>query len=348
MIKRIIMFGKSLRSVLRPGLLQGLVDALAQTNLRVDAIEQRLQAIDVLQADLLHKLLGQVSEHAQSEALLNEQQQMMLKLMADQQQLRRDWRATLIGQEQAILAAARSVAVGGLPESPKVAVSPAREALYRRFEDAHHLEWKVRERKMFYLPDARSAAQRLQGRILLDIGCGRGEWLSMLRDAGVPARGVDINPAMAETARAEGIDIAIADGIEFLRRQEAGSLAAVTAFHLIEHLPFEVFLSLLEGAWRALAPGGVLILETPNPENFMVGACNFWMDPTHLRPLPPELIKFHVEACGYADVRVRRFRLQEDLHDSMTENEPAPSALRPEEWLHAGYDYGIVAIKPLR
>ena len=97
---------------------------------------------------------------------------------------------------------------------------------------------------------------------------------------------------MAESGRQLGLEIVQGDVIEYLRQLPDASLQAVTGFHLIEHFEFQDLLQLLLEIRRVLKPGGVVMVETPNPKNLVVGACNFYADPTHRQPLFPETLQF--------------------------------------------------------
>jgi O-antigen chain-terminating methyltransferase len=87
---------------------------------------------------------------------------------------------------------------------------------------------------------------------------------------------------------------------------ESGSQGAVTGFHIIEHLPFSVLLKVFKECRRVLKPGGIVLFETPDPENVVVGSGSFYLDPTHLRPLPKDLVAFVAKQAGFTDVRVMR------------------------------------------
>jgi SAM-dependent methyltransferase len=140
---------------------------------------------------------------------------------------------------------------------------------------------------------------------VVDIGCGRGEWLELLRDNGIPAYGVDNNATFVEGNQARGLDVRLADAVEHLNTVDESSLGAVTGFHLAEHLPFPLLVQLVDAALRALRPGGVLILETPNPSNLVVGSSAFYIDPTHRNPLHPHFLDFLVTARGFVNVELR-------------------------------------------
>ncbi|MGH8290019.1 MAG: methyltransferase domain-containing protein [Steroidobacteraceae bacterium] len=182
-------------------------------------------------------------------------------------------------------------------------------AMYASFEDTFRgTREDIRNRQSIYVERVRRADAGTPKRPLLDIGCGRGEWLELLRDHGLTATGIDVNRVFLDRCRELELDVVEQDALEFLRQRKANSIGALTSFHLIEHLPNWKLVALLDEALRVLRPGGVLILETPNPRNLTVGACSFYLDPTHVRPLPPDYSRFIVEARGFVSVEV------EELH----------------------------------
>ena len=203
-------------------------------------------------------------------------------------------------------------------------------ALENRFRGSRE---EIRERVVFYLPIVRDAGAGTSSAPVLDLGCGRGEWLELLRDNGLVARGIDLNQVTVQQCQALGLDVMHDDAMTYLRALPSGSLGAVTGIHIIEHLPFMGMLALLDETLRVLRSGGVAIFETPNPENVVVGACNFHMDPTHVRPLPPELMRFVLEARGFGQVHVRRLGdLTAGMPTAFAEGD-AHQALNP--FLHA-------------
>lgn len=141
---------------------------------------------------------------------------------------------------------------------------------------------------------------------VLDLGCGRGEWLQLLKDAEIPAIGVDSNTAMVQSCTEGGLEVYLGDALKYLAAMPTNSLGGLTAFHIIEHLPLDVLISLIDEARRVVRPGGVVLFETPNPENLIVGACNFYIDPTHHNPLPPALVAFLLQARGFERVEIDR------------------------------------------
>jgi 2-polyprenyl-3-methyl-5-hydroxy-6-metoxy-1,4-benzoquinol methylase len=163
----------------------------------------------------------------------------------------------------------------------------------------------IRERQKIYLPYLEHVAAGSDARVL-DIGCGRGEWLELMKMQGIRATGIDLNGEMVATCREHGLDAEHADAVAWLRGQPEGSLAAVTGFHIIEHLPFDQLIALFDAALHALRPDGVIIFETPNPENVSVGSCSFYYDPTHRHPIAPAVAEFIARQRGFARAEIVR------------------------------------------
>lgn len=179
------------------------------------------------------------------------------------------------------------------PRNPPPADPPGLDELYLAFENVFRgTREDIKHRLSGYLPYVRRINAGTADAPILDIGCGRGEWLELLRDQGLHAAGLDLNQAAVDLCVKLGLPAACGDALAHLQALPAHSLGAITAFHLIEHLPLNTQVALLDAAHRALVPGGILILETPNPENLLVGACSFYRDPSHLRPVHPETAFF--------------------------------------------------------
>lgn len=184
-------------------------------------------------------------------------------------------------------------------------------SFYRAFEDRFRgSRDTIKDRLRTYARFTDPLLQLPGSRAALDLGCGRGEWLELLGESGFDAQGVDLDEGMLAACRERGLNARHGDALAALRAQPDGSLALVSCFHLVEHLPFDLVRDLIAEALRALQPGGLLIMETPNPENLTVGATSFYLDPSHLHPLPPGLLGFAAEYAGFA--RHRIVRLQED------------------------------------
>jgi O-antigen chain-terminating methyltransferase len=187
--------------------------------------------------------------------------------------------------------------------SKTVAVS---DTFYRDFEAKFRGNRStISDRLRVYLPFVRPLVAEGNA---LDLGCGRGEWLELLAEAGMNAHGVDLDDGMLDEALKRGLSVERKDALEALRTTPDGTQAIVSMFHLAEHLPFDVLRALFTEAARVLRPGGVLIVETPNPENLVVGLINFHLDATHVRPIPPILMSFLADYSGFA--RNTTLRLQ--------------------------------------
>lgn len=190
---------------------------------------------------------------------------------------------------------------------------------YRAFEERYRGPRElIKERLRAYQPFIGPLAMLYPCAPVLDLGCGRGEWLELMTEVGFAAVGVDLDEGMLAACRERGLHVEIADALSTLRARADASVAMVSAFHLVEHLPYEQVQELVSEALRILLPGGLLILETPNPENLIIGTTNFYLDPSHLRPVPPMLLAFTVEYQGFK--RHTTVRLQEsaplgDTHD---------------------------------
>ncbi len=164
---------------------------------------------------------------------------------------------------------------------------------------------EIRQRLAANIPRFKAVAA-LFSEPVLDLGCGRGEWLQLLQESGIAAVGVDSNPSMVQCCLDAGLQASVGDGLAYLQGLPDHSLAGLTAFHVIEHVPLDVLVRLIDEARRVVRPGGIVLFETPNPENLIVGACNFYTDPTHRNPLPPALVAFLLEARGFIRVEIER------------------------------------------
>ncbi|SHE36547.1 O-antigen chain-terminating methyltransferase [Desulfacinum infernum DSM 9756] len=186
-----------------------------------------------------------------------------------------------------------------------------RDLFYRFFEDKFRgSRDTIKFRLEIYEPLLQQLKSIYPSGEVLDLGCGRGEWLELLRDWGIKAKGVDINEEMVNECLGRGLNAHIADAVSYLSAEEDEKFVAVTGFHLAEHIEFSQLTELAREALRTLKPSGVMILETPNPENILVGISGFYIDPYHIRPLPSQLLKFLLEYIGFA--RAEILHLNED------------------------------------
>lgn len=183
-------------------------------------------------------------------------------------------------------------------------------SFYRAFEEKYRGPRElIKSRLCVYLPFVHPLKELRRDCRAIDLGCGRGEWLELLREAGVDSHGVDLDEGMLAACREIHLSAAHGDAISTLKEMPDESRDIVSGFHLVEHMPFSDVQVLVQEAMRVLRPAGLLILETPNPENIAVGTSSFYLDPTHHRPLPPGLLAFLPEYCGF--YRVKIVRLQE-------------------------------------
>jgi SAM-dependent methyltransferase len=217
--------------------------------------------------------------------------------------------------------------------------------LYVDFEAAFRgTREEIRQKQSVYIPMLRDAGAGRHDRPVVDLGCGRGEWLELLRAEQMQASGVDSNESMIETCRGLGLNAVLGDAFSHLRGLPESSVGAVTAFHLVEHLPFDVVLALIDESIRVLRPDGILILETPNPGNILVGAQYFYLDPTHIRPLPSPMLRFFVEARGMCRVEIHELHpYPESLRVPEDGNELAK---RFNDYFYGPRDYAVVARRP--
>jgi cyclopropane fatty-acyl-phospholipid synthase-like methyltransferase len=123
---------------------------------------------------------------------------------------------------------------------------------------------------------------------VVEIGCGRGELLDLLRDARIPAVGIDLDEGMVRRCRAKGHDVEHVDALSYLRRQADSSVPAIFAAQVVEHLDYNDLLAFLDVSKVKLKPGGQLIFETVNP-HALEAFKTFWTDLTHQRPIFPEV-----------------------------------------------------------
>ncbi len=190
---------------------------------------------------------------------------------------------------------------------------------------------------------------------VLDLGCGRGELLLLLREAGIQARGVEFDGALVQGALRRGLEVDHDDVLDALRALDEASVGAITAFHLFEHFPSALLSEVLDQCRRVLRPGGILVAECPNPHNIRVGASLFWQDPTHVRPLLPETLSLFLKASGLSVQNIEYlhpFDENQSLRsgdgstvDSVIDGRIDRLEARLDELLHGPRDFRVVAMK---
>ena len=230
------------------------------------------------------------------------------------------------------------------PAASNLVPSTIPDSFYLAFENRFRGDAEtIRERQSYYLPILESIQPLNAGLPLVDIGCGRGEWLNML-PASYARIGIDLNSMNVEACREQGLQAVQHDALVWLAEQPESSVAAVSAFHVIEHLSFEQFNVLLDECQRVLAPGGTIIFETPNPENIISAATHFYTDPTHIHPLPPAFTEFLVQFKGFEDVQIHRLN---PIPREYALNEDSEVARRCDALFYGPQDYAVTARKGL-
>jgi SAM-dependent methyltransferase len=219
---------------------------------------------------------------------------------------------------------------GGSTAPATVAAQPTAAAIPDYFAFEARLRGStadVRERQRPYVNEFRGAAP------VLDVGCGRGEFLGLLRDAGIEARGIDAEADMVAYAAGEGLAVEQADALAYLESVPEGSLGGVFAAQVVEHLPPAHLLRMLELVARALRPGGLLVAETINPLS-PLALRSYFADLTHAQPLVPETLALLAGRAGFREVETRFLNAPRHA-DDVDE--------RIREILFAPLDYAIVA-----
>jgi len=218
------------------------------------------------------------------------------------------------------------------------------DSLYVTFEDRFRgTRADIKHRLKVYLPYLPSPGGVSEPISALDLGCGRGEWLELIREQGVLAVGIDCNRIMVEECRQLGLDAREGDLFNHLESLPPAQLDLITALHVAEHLLLDDLIRMLDESLRALKPGGVLILETPNPENLLVGACNFYYDPTHRHPLPPPVLRYLAEARGFLDISVVALHPVPEVERDLLENSESARLLT--KLIYGPRDYAVIARK---
>ncbi|MCU1264961.1 MAG: hypothetical protein JWM21_1279 [Acidobacteria bacterium] len=217
------------------------------------------------------------------------------------------------------------------------------DAFYASFDEQFRgSREEIKQRLKVYLPIINEQGIGTELMPLLDVGCGRGEWLELLKEKSLSARGVDANRILVEWCSDRGLEVTEDDLLSAMHELPDESLGAVTGFHIIEHLAIEELVEFLNQAVRVLKPGGVVIFETPNPQNVLVGSCNFYFDPTHRNPLPSQVTKFLLESRGFVRVEV----IDLNPSDDTPVDENSEVARRFNKYFYGPMDYAVVGIRP--
>jgi O-antigen chain-terminating methyltransferase len=266
---------------------------------------------------LLIQFLQQITPYIDSKLRLVEQSAADAAMTATMAQ-RAAVAAERASQTAAPSRAAQPFRAAPEPASPSAGLA---DATYVGFEDCFRgTEEQIRARQSDYVALFQGASD------VVDAGCGRGEFLSLLREAGVTARGVDLNREMVEACLARGLTAEHGDVVEFVESLPGESIGGLFAAQVVEHLPPDRLLKFLRAGGRALRPGARLVLETINPSCWVAFFESFIKDLTHVRPLHADTLKFLVIAAGFSDVETRfRTPIPEEDRLRRVAAMPAPS-----------------------
>jgi len=160
----------------------------------------------------------------------------------------------------------------------------------------------IKNRQLNYLNYIKNAAKNNQAEFVLEVGCGRGEFLKILDENNIPVKGIDTNTEMIELNLKNNRNVKLDDAISFLQAQNDNSLIGITSFQVIEHFSPDYLLDFIKLSYQKTASGGVIILETVNPMS-LFSLTHFWYDITHKTPIPPDVLKFYIESAGFQEVK---------------------------------------------
>ena len=175
---------------------------------------------------------------------------------------------------------------------------------------------------------------------VLDIGCGRGEFLELMRDSAVQAKGIDLSAESVALCRAKGLEAEVADLFPYLVNQPEGTFDGIFSSQVVEHLDPKALPEMIRLCAARLRRGGVLAIETPNPECLAIFARHFYLDPTHTRPVPHPLLGFYMEESGLGRIEVHELS---PAVESMPELASLPEEFRRK--FFGGLDYAIIGRK---
>lgn len=185
------------------------------------------------------------------------------------------------------------------PASPSSPSSPAGSVAYVGFEDRFRgSEQEIRTRLEDFVPYFTGHAN------VLDVGCGRGEFLELLKAKGISGRGLDLNAEMVEACKARGLEATQADAVSYLKTLPDESLGGIIAVQVVEHLDPAYLGEMLSLAYDKLRPGSRLVLETINPACWVAFFESFIRDLSHVKPIHPDTLQYLLQASGFAGVEI--------------------------------------------
>jgi O-antigen chain-terminating methyltransferase len=276
------------------------------------------------------------SQHADFQAALERSGlEIQEKLWQDFERIRTEYERLIHIELRLLRQRAAPVPSSGVISSEPPSESHAPKVDYARLAERFRgSEEYVKTSQKFYVPNFTGCQE------VLDIGCGRGEFLELMREAGTPAHGIDVDPESVALCVSKGLRAEVADAFAHVEKLADSSLDGIFSAQVVEHLEPYRIPELIRLAARKLARRGVIVIETPNPECLAIFATHFYLDPTHTRPIPSSLLAFYMEEYGLGGVQVH-------YRSPAVESIPALSGL-PEDFRNAffgGLDYAIIARK---
>ena len=245
------------------------------------------------------------TQHSDYEGALNRAMtEVQSRLWADLAKVRREYEEVIhaelrLVRQRMTFARVVEATAAALPALPQID--------WMRFAERFRgSEESIRQRQQIYAERFRGCAH------VLDIGCGRGELLQVLKDGGVVARGIDLSEECVALCRDKGLDAEVTDLFSYLKELPPSHLDGIVSCQVVEHLPPDRLPELVRLCAEKLKTGALLALETPNPECLAIFATHFYLDPTHQRPLPPPLLAFYLEEAGFGSIEVRRLSPAEE------------------------------------
>jgi len=283
------------------------------TNRRVNATEHRLDQVEESVREIGHHLNDTTHAMDVQRAAAQAEHMLLARLFGD---LTRRLDRLNAGQAAPEEKPSADPSSQSFPNTNAQGFESFKNSFYHRLENRYRGSLEdITKRLRVYLPDVEAAYLRTDEKPVADLGCGRGEWLGLLHDANITSFGMDLNVIQIEQAREQKLDVREGDAVAMLAAMENESLSAITAHHFIEHIPFDTVAWITREAMRVLAPGGILLFETPHVGNVLVGATTFHTDPTHIKPIPEQVLKILFETGGYQNVESRLLNPHERLDE---------------------------------
>jgi len=230
----------------------------------------------------------------------------------------------------------------------QTATAPAMDFDYFLFQEYHRgSELLIRDRQRTYL-------KHFEGREpVWDLGCGRGEFLELLCQHGIAAQGVDDSPDAVQLCHEKGLQVVQTDLFAFLEASADESAGGIFSSQVIEHLPVELQLRLVDLCFQKLKPGAPLVLETINPECLFALVRNFYLDPTHVRPVHPELLRFAIDTRGFCNAQVEfsgpvegKYLESPSWHNDASQQEMTDAIMNLNHFAFGFQDYAVIAWRP--